>query len=50
MAVKRIRNHGKWVWLTRVANRCSNPECRAVTGGPQTDPGKAVNLGVAASR
>jgi hypothetical protein len=32
----------------RVANRCCNPECGAVTSGPQTDPGKAVNLGVAA--
>ncbi len=32
----------------RVANRCSNPECGAVTSGPQIDPAKAVNVGVAA--
>lgn len=32
----------------RVAYRCSNPECRHVTSGPQTDPAKAVNIGVAA--
>lgn len=32
----------------RVAYRCSNPECRHVTSGPQTDPDKAVNIGVAA--
>lgn len=32
----------------RVANRCSNPECRAVTSGPQLDPAKTLNVGVAA--
>ncbi len=32
----------------RVANRCSNPECRAVTSGPQVDAAKALNVGVAA--
>ena len=32
----------------RVGLLCSNPECRAATSGPQTDPGKAVNVGVAA--
>jgi len=32
----------------RVANRRSNPECGAVTSGPQIDPAKAVNVGVAA--
>jgi len=32
----------------RVGLHCSNPECRAYTSGPQTDPGKAVNVGVAA--
>ena len=32
----------------RVANRCSRPDCRANTSGPQIDPRKAVNLGVAA--
>jgi len=32
----------------RVGNRCSNPECRALTSGPQEDPTKALNVGVAA--
>lgn len=32
----------------RVNFRCSNPECRAATTGPQIDPSKALNLGVAA--
>jgi hypothetical protein len=32
----------------RVGHLCSNPECRALTSGPQDDPAKAVNLGVAA--
>jgi hypothetical protein len=33
---------------SRVGNLCSNPDCRALTSGPQDDPAKAVNLGVAA--
>lgn len=33
---------------SRVGNLCSNPKCRALTSGPQEDPAKAVNLGVAA--
>jgi HEAT repeat protein len=32
----------------RVNNRCSNPACRAPTSGPQVDPAKALNVGVAA--
>jgi hypothetical protein len=32
----------------RVGHLCSNPQCRASTSGPQDDPTKAVNLGVAA--
>jgi hypothetical protein len=32
----------------RVGNCCSNPECRALTSGPQLNSGKAVNVGVAA--
>ena len=32
----------------RVANRCSNPGCRRLTSGPQEDPTKVVNIGVAA--
>lgn len=31
----------------RVAYHCSNQECRQVTSGPQEDPTKAVNIGVA---
>lgn len=31
----------------RVAYRCSNQKCRQVTSGPQEDPTKAVNIGVA---
>jgi hypothetical protein len=35
-----------------IANRaslvCSNPDCGSTTGGPQDDPSKALNLGVAA--
>src|SRR3712207_2023279 len=32
----------------RVGNRCSNPECDKQTSGPQIDPTKALNIGVAA--
>lgn len=32
----------------RVSFRCSNPGCRQPTSGPQEDPTKAINLGVAA--
>jgi len=32
----------------RVGHLCSNPDCHALTSGPQDDPAKAVNLGVAA--
>lgn len=32
----------------RVAERCSNPACEHPTIGPQDDPARAVNLGVAA--
>jgi hypothetical protein len=32
----------------RVGHLCSNPECRALTSGPQDDPAKTVNVGVAA--
>lgn len=32
----------------RVGNRCSNPDCRALTSGPQIDDSKSLNLGVAA--
>lgn len=33
---------------SRVGNLCSNRECRALTSGPQQDPAKALNIGVAA--
>lgn len=32
----------------RVGFRCSNPGCRKSTSGPQEDPAKSVNVGVAA--
>lgn len=32
----------------RVGFCCSNPECQRATSGPQVDPEKAINLGVAA--
>ncbi|PPD59154.1 hypothetical protein [Dehalogenimonas etheniformans] len=32
----------------RVANKCSNPACRQPTSGPQDDPDKSINVGVAA--
>jgi hypothetical protein len=32
----------------RVGMRCSNPNCRQPTSGPQQDPTKSVNVGVAA--
>jgi len=32
----------------RVANRCSRPECGALTSGPQDEQSKAINIGVAA--
>jgi hypothetical protein len=32
----------------RVGQRCSNPGCRQATAGPQEDPSKAINIGVAA--
>ena len=38
----------KRVLATRVRNECSNPDCRTPTSGPQADPSKALNIGVAA--
>jgi hypothetical protein len=32
----------------RVGNLCSNPDCRALTSGPQENPAKALNIGVGA--
>jgi hypothetical protein len=38
----------KRILAFRVSTTCSNPDCQADTAGPQEDPSKAVNLGVAA--
>lgn len=38
----------KDVLAKRVGYHCSNPSCRKPTSGPQTNPTKAINLGVAA--
>lgn len=38
----------KQVLADRAGNSCSRPSCRALTSGPQVDPTKAVNVGVAA--
>jgi len=32
----------------RAANRCSNPNCNAITSGPADEPGSSVNVGEAA--
>jgi len=38
----------KRTMAARTGNTCSNPDCRALTSGPQDDPTKALNVGVAA--
>jgi hypothetical protein len=38
----------KRILAARVGAVCSNPDCRALTTGPQNDPAKAVNVGIAA--
>jgi hypothetical protein len=38
----------KEILSRRVGLRCSNPNCRKLTNGPQTNPTKAINIGVAA--
>jgi hypothetical protein len=38
----------KNVLARRVGMQCSNPNCRRPTSGPQEDPQKAINVGVAA--
>jgi len=37
----------KEILAKRVGNRCSNPNCRCLTSGPQEDPSKFINVGVA---
>jgi hypothetical protein len=43
-----FREDVKQAVADRVGNLCSNPQCRALTSGPQDDPAKALNVGVAA--
>ncbi len=38
----------KRVLANRVGTRCSNSDCQRTTSGPNSDPEKAVNIGVAA--
>lgn len=38
----------KDILAKRVSMRCSNPNCRQPTSGPQEDPCKVLNIGVAA--
>jgi hypothetical protein len=38
----------KRILAQRVGLLCSNPGCRALTSGPQSDPSGAINIGVAA--
>ena len=38
----------KQILALRTGNVCSNPTCRTPTSGPQDDPRKALNVGVAA--
>jgi len=41
-------NPAKVLLAKRVGYRCSNPDCRMLTIGPQVDPMNSVNIGVAA--
>ena len=38
----------KEILAKRVAQKCSNPSCRRPTSGPQDEPTKSINIGVAA--
>jgi hypothetical protein len=38
----------KRILAERANSRCSRPQCHAATSGPQLDPARALNLGVAA--
>lgn len=38
----------KEILAKRVGYKCSNPNCRKPTSGPQSDPEKTINIGVAA--
>ena len=41
-------DYTKEILARRLGYRCSNPGCRKLTSGPQVDPTKALNIGVAA--
>lgn len=41
-------NQIKELLAKRVGYRCSNPDCRQLTCGPQTEPTGSINIGVAA--
>lgn len=43
-----FNEEAKRIVAQRVGFRCSNPSCSASTSGPQLDPAKTLNLGVAA--
>lgn len=43
-----FRQSTKETLAKRVGFRCSNPNCRKPTSGPQVDPSKAINVGTAA--
>src|ERR671929_1108213 len=38
----------KRIVAARAGYHCSNPSCRTLTSGPQVDPSKSLNVGVAA--
>lgn len=38
----------KEILARRVGFRCSDPNCRKLTSGPQVDSSRAINIGVAA--
>ena len=48
VCVMTLRYHVKETLAKRVAHRCSRSECRQVTSGPQEDPERVINVGVAA--
>ena len=38
----------KEILARRAGFRCSNPKCRKLTTGPQANPARTINIGVAA--
>jgi HEAT repeat protein len=43
-----FRERVKRIVAARTGYHCSRPSCRALTSGPQVDPSKSLNIGVAA--